>query len=248
MVRTRAGSRKPNFGFIGNNLCLDFMNTADWHASKEPVELLAAYRDLLTWGEKAGAISRAESRALAKEAAARPADAERARVMATTLREAMYRVLTALIEARQPDPADLGALNAALAKAMARARVESKDGGFAWGWEPDPKALDRVIWPVIRSAAELLASDRLTRLRRCENAGCGWLFLDTSRNHRRRWCSMESCGNQTKARRFYERKKAIEAGKGRPAPGAPAAPGSFGRTAPRGYRIIWREAKPKPKP
>ena len=68
--------------------------------------------------------------------------------------------------------------------------------------------LERVVWPVARSAADLLTSDLLSRVRRCEDdRGCGYLFIDTSRNRSRRWCSMESCGNRAKARRHYARQK-----------------------------------------
>ncbi len=67
-------------------------------------------------------------------------------------------------------------------------------------------ALDTVLWSVARSSAELLISEDLMRVKECpENDGCGWLFVDTSRNHKRRWCDMEGCGNRAKARRHYER-------------------------------------------
>ena len=63
-----------------------------------------------------------------------------------------------------------------------------------------------MLGPVARSAAELLTSDRLDRLRQCESEkGCGWLFVDGSRNRSRRWCDMSDCGNRAKARRFHRR-------------------------------------------
>jgi predicted RNA-binding Zn ribbon-like protein len=67
------------------------------------------------------------------------------------------------------------------------------------------------MWPVVHSAAELLTSPHLDRVRQCaDDRGCGFLFFDTSRNGSRRWCSMESCGNRAKARRHYQRTKAGE--------------------------------------
>ncbi|MCL6613391.1 MAG: CGNR zinc finger domain-containing protein [Firmicutes bacterium] len=81
------------------------------------------------------------------------------------------------------------------------------DGGFAWKWGGEGKALDRMLWPVVRSAAELLISGDRERVRECAAEGCGWLFLDASRNTRRKWCAMTSCGNRAKARRYYERKR-----------------------------------------
>jgi len=63
---------------------------------------------------------------------------------------------------------------------------------------------------VARSAAELLTSDNVDRVRECEDdRGCGYLFIDQSKNRSRRWCSMESCGNRAKARRYYARLQAI---------------------------------------
>ena len=61
--------------------------------------------------------------------------------------------------------------------------------------------------PVASSAAELLTSAALEDTRECDSEGCGWLFLDTSRSRRRRWCDMRDCGNLAKVRRFRERRR-----------------------------------------
>ena len=62
-----------------------------------------------------------------------------------------------------------------------------------------------MLWPIIRSSADLLVSDELELVKICDNDECRWLFLDTSRNHRRRWCDMKVCGNRAKVRRFRAR-------------------------------------------
>jgi predicted RNA-binding Zn ribbon-like protein len=63
-----------------------------------------------------------------------------------------------------------------------------------------------MLWAVARDATDLLTTGRLERIRECPGAdGCGWLFYDTSRNGKRRWCSMEACGNRSKGRRHYQR-------------------------------------------
>jgi len=67
--------------------------------------------------------------------------------------------------------------------------------------------LERINWLIVRSAADLLTSDKLHDVRACSAEDCRWLFLDISKNHSRRWCDMETCGNQAKARRHYRRKK-----------------------------------------
>ena len=67
--------------------------------------------------------------------------------------------------------------------------------------------LDTVLWPIAKSAADLLTSDRLACVRECAAQNCGWLFMDNSPNQRRRWCNMKICGNRAKARRHYERNR-----------------------------------------
>ena len=81
-------------------------------------------------------------------------------------------------------------------------------GGVAWSWEVDKDALDWPLYPIARSAATLLTSPERARVGECaDDRGCGYLFLDTSRNRSRRWCSMEDCGNRAKAILHYERKR-----------------------------------------
>ncbi len=202
---------------VGERLCLDFANTADWHAGAQPVELLTRYDDLLAWGVRVGVLE-AETAARLRDGAARhPDDAERVRQGAVALREAVYRAFVAVAGGQTPDAADMERINAALVRAMVHIRVTRDGDDFAWGWADDTDgadgadnapALDRMLWPVARSAAELLTAprDERDRVRQCESDdGCGWLFVDTTRNRSRRWCSMESCGNRAKARRHYAR-------------------------------------------
>jgi len=68
--------------------------------------------------------------------------------------------------------------------------------------------LSSVLWPVARAAADLLLSDEISHLRMCGADDCAWLFLDKTKNQRRRWCDMKTCGNRVKARRHYQRLKA----------------------------------------
>ncbi len=88
-------------------------------------------------------------------------------------------------------------------------RQVSPDGEkFGWKWVGIDHQLDSLLWPVAKTATELLVSDNLTRVKRCD--GCSWLFLDTTRDARRRWCDMKLCGNRAKARRHYDRKRSPE--------------------------------------
>ena len=132
-------------------------------------------------------------------------EARRVIVRAIAMREAMYRIFSAVTEGVTPRPADLAILNRMLSTAMARSRLVQSGNGFVWGWDRQADPLDQMLWPIARSAADLLTSGNLSRVRECSNDTCGWLFVDTSKNHSRRWCSMSDCGNRAKARRHYAR-------------------------------------------
>ncbi|MCM8750441.1 ABATE domain-containing protein [Thermomicrobiaceae bacterium CFH 74404] len=189
------------------NLALAFANTADWHASAQPVETLTSYEALLDWGERIGLLD-ATSAALLHESAQRdPAAARAALARAIELRESIYRIFAAIAHRRPPDTADLDLLNAALGEAAHHLRIARVGELFTWGWADWGEMLDCLLWPIARAAAELLVSGELDRVRACANPPCGWLFIDRSRNRSRRWCDMRSCGNRMKARRHYQRKK-----------------------------------------
>ena len=91
---------------------------------------------------------------------------------------------------------------------MNRSQIVSTADGFAWAWSDEQAALDPMLWRIARSAADLLTSGELGRVRECADEVCGWVFLDMSKNQSRRWCDMKECGNQAKSRRHYERIKA----------------------------------------
>lgn len=206
---TRAGE----WDFESGWLPIDFANTTYWRGAAEPQEHLTSYEALLSWSQDAGLLGEEEARALLAEAERRPKEAAAALQDAIHLREVIYRMLSALAHEREPEPEDVERLNRAIAEALAKTRIEASDGGFAWGWEAGEGAFDRMLWPIARAMGDLLTSKAVERVGECaDEGGCCWLFYDTSRNHSRRWCSMESCGNRAKARRHYERSKEGQAG------------------------------------
>jgi CGNR zinc finger len=101
----------------------------------------------------------------------------------------------------------LSALNSALEQAPGLLRVHKHSDRIEREWTSAADGLRKVLFTVLASAAELLASDRLGRIRECGPADCTWLFVDQSRNRSRRWCDMTACGNRMKARRHYQRAK-----------------------------------------
>src|SRR3989442_10281884 len=136
-------------------LCLDFANTLRPGAA--PRDQLSRYADLVAWARRAGALADAAARRLLGAARRRPAAATATLRRGLALREAIYRLLSAVADRRPPRGADLATVNAAVAGALALSRLGARGGGFAWDWAGDRDALDRPLWPVARSAGALLA-------------------------------------------------------------------------------------------
>jgi predicted RNA-binding Zn ribbon-like protein len=202
------GVRTPDgylFELTGGCLCLDLANTVDERRTPSPRELLTSYRDLLDWGRQAGALSHRDAGRLAARAEKRRAEAARALLFARSVREAIFAVFSAIAHRARPSSRGLAGLNRALARVLPERRLVSRAGGFEWAWRASI-ALERVVWPALASAAELLASADVSRVRECAGEGCGWLFLDRSKSRTRRWCDMTVCGNRAKVRRHRSRR------------------------------------------
>ena len=194
----------PNL--IAGVLCLDFVNTVDPRHESGRREYLGDYAALVAWGVHAGAIETSQGERLREAAMVQPAEAGRVLSRAIGLREALYRLFSQAGSRRRPAGDDLGVLQAEVTGALAHFRVAWSPAGFGWEWDQASSGLDRVLWPVAWSAAELLVRGPLERIRECPGQDtCGWLFLDLSKNASRRWCDMRVCGNRAKARRHYER-------------------------------------------
>lgn len=209
-MRADAGSARPRrlFELSGGALALDFANTWSDRGRPETDQLLD-YDDLVDFLVQADLVQSAAERSLRRRAAVEARRARGALERARSLRENLARLFMARAVRRPFDPEDLTALNRALRDAAAHQVLEARGDTVAWAWRDDTRAarLDAPLRPVVRSAAELLTSPDLDRIRVCDGTGCTWLFLDRSRNRSRRWCSMESCGNRAKVRRHYQRQR-----------------------------------------
>jgi predicted RNA-binding Zn ribbon-like protein len=203
--------RPPRFELIAGNVSLDFVNTLDDRHINDrhikPKELLETYLDLVRFGEDAGLLSAPQVDRLFERSYLEPDLAGRALNHARELREAIHDVFWAIMNKRPAPPGALARLNAdAQAAAGHMHLVPAKGGGFEWHFD-DFGDFDGLLWPIARAAADLLASDQLAYVRPCSSKSCEWFFLDTSKNHHRRWCDMTRCGNRAKVQRFYVRKK-----------------------------------------
>lgn len=195
------GSPRPNrsFELIGGNTTLDLVNTLDWRFRDEgPEELLESYCDLLDFAEQSALLTARQVRLLRETD-----DAKAGRVLLATreLREAAAEVFYATLEGRNPSGASIAKLEGFFKPARAQQRLIRDGSGLRWEW-PTELSPDLPLWQLAMNADQLLTSDQLSLLRACAKPDCQWLFLDTSKNHTRRWCDMKLCGNRMKARRF----------------------------------------------
>lgn len=206
MEATPAGAYR--FEFIGGEPCLDFTNTVGGDRRTKATEHLHSYADLVSWARQGELITPAQARGLLLRADREPAAAAATLAAAVDLREALFRAFFAMSQGKRPGQGDLQRINRALADTLGHRRVVQSGRGYTLGWE-DSDHLDRMLWPVAQSAAELLAREQRGLVKHCGlwEDGCSWLFVDSSRNGTRRWCTMDDCGNKAKARRHYARKK-----------------------------------------
>jgi predicted RNA-binding Zn ribbon-like protein len=209
---TGTQAERPPYNLCADHAALDFVNSLDnrFHAEGAR-ELLADYTDLLRFSVQTRLLAPRQQRRLADRVS--PRAAAHALHCARELREALAGALYAGLEARPPAGRDLRILERHFHEAgrerrlsWARAGGDSGAGcAFAWDWSRAESEALLPVWLLCESAAELVTSAQLGRLRSCGSPTCRWLFLDLSRNHTRRWCEMRLCGNRMKAHRFQRR-------------------------------------------
>jgi predicted RNA-binding Zn ribbon-like protein len=203
----------------GGTLCLDYINTVEPRTGPVAREWLTGYPDLVEWARHGGLFDEAAAGALLRAAAGRLAAAQAAFQTAIDLREGLFRLFAAIADNTAPTDADLEALRRAFAAAAQHGRLVPHAGGFDWTWGAavstgasggaSEDSLDRPWWPVAASAMELLTHGPLDRIKQCPtDEGCSWLFVDATKNRSRRWCSMDDCGSEIKARRQTDRRRA----------------------------------------
>jgi predicted RNA-binding Zn ribbon-like protein len=189
------------FQLIGGHPAIDLVNTLDWRFRENgPEELLPSYSDLLRFAEQSELLTAKQVRQIIRTGPDR--DAAAALVACRELREAAAEVLYAAVDDRTPAASQIKTLDGLFKEAVEQQRLVWSDSRLRWDWEASDSGPELPLWILALSMEQLLVSDDVGRMRACENPECRWLFLDTSRNHTRRWCDMKVCGNRMKARRF----------------------------------------------
>jgi predicted RNA-binding Zn ribbon-like protein len=202
------------FDLCGGHPALDFINSLDNRFREDgPLELLMSYADLLKFTQQTELLDAREVGRLAS--ATNPDAAVRALRCARQLREALADAFYASVDGRAPREADLRILERHFQASNAHRELRwgnsvdtaNARATAAWDWGRYETEVELPGWAIAQSAARLMMSRAMDQVRTCGVETCRWLFLDTSKNHTRRWCNMRVCGNRMKARRFQARRE-----------------------------------------
>lgn len=183
------------------DLALEFTNTVIWRGREDRTDFWKGPQDLADWLIRL--------KLLPEEATLDDLQLDRA----VTFREALFGVLLAVCKSGSPPPADVAKVQEEVVRALGRVQLEQHEAAFKLQL-PQDGSFETAVNTIAVSAAELLTSVEQGRLRVCANDECGWVFVDSSKNRSRRWCSMAYCGNTAKAKRHYEKKKGSKDGDG----------------------------------
>lgn len=195
------GTRKRLFELIAGHPALDLVNTLDWRfRDRGPEELIGSYDDLLRFTAQCGIITAVEARRLLRNTAGNKG----AHMVAETraLRESAARVSYAAVDENEPPTDAIRELEIRFKEAEAHRCLRWSESRLQWEFPASAPAPELPLWILSLKTAQLLTSANMSMIRACGNPECRWLFLDTSKNHTRRWCDMKICGNRMKARRF----------------------------------------------
>lgn len=193
--------KKKPFELVGGHPALDLVNTLDWRfRDGQPEELITDFADVIRFVVQCESITGAEGRCLLRSTGTNKA----VHLLAKTreLREAAAQVLYASVDHSGPPLEAVRALEGCFKDAEAHLKLSWSENRLQWAFPAVSPAPELPLWILSLKVAQLTTSGDMGLVRACSDPHCRWLFLDTSKNHSRRWCDMKICGNRMKARRF----------------------------------------------
>ena len=202
---TRKQPAQMPFQLVAGDAALDLVNTLDNRFRETGAEeLLASYDDLLRFTSQSGLLSERQAKKLKRLQAS---EAARAQVLhqVKELRETMAAIAYAQLKGKELPARALVTLEKYFKQADAHRHLAADQRQVAWNWRDLDRQIAAPLWLLAQTTADFLLSGRPSQLRCCASDTCRWLFVDTSKNHTRRWCDMKVCGNRMKARRFQAR-------------------------------------------
>jgi predicted RNA-binding Zn ribbon-like protein len=190
---------RPPFAFVAERLWLDFVNT---DTGVRGADALHDFERFVLWLEAAHVLDAERSLQMRRRAEQQPAGALAVLGDARRVRTVLRALAERGLFASDVRIAALAEINRVLGRSAGTRRVELRaDGTFARAFVPVGDAFAGLLIPVVESAADALILDQLGRVRRCADPRCGRVFQDETKNGRRRWCDMATCGNRAKAAR-----------------------------------------------
>ncbi len=195
----------------GNNLSVDFVNTRIAE-NGVPLDLLKDFTDFAAWAIAAGLLEKSQAEKLIGDSKNRLQIAE-AFARAINFREILREMFENLADGKEIGEAAMAAINRELQNTGGSIEVRKAENGFEKLFRADFSEPRRLLAPIAESAADLLCYGVPAQIKKCENPDCVLFFYDTTKNHSRRWCSMQICGNRAKAAAFYQRGKMKTSGK-----------------------------------
>lgn len=191
------------FSRVAGHSVLDLMNTVDWRLDPERRgERLHDLDDVLDWCLLMDLVGPHEHAVLHAEAVQHPRVAARERDAVVAWRELAYEAVV------DRSPSAVRHVAESYREALSRAHLRPAESPGKWAWEDEHLSLVTPRDRIVRATLELVTDPDLRLLHQCEDEACGWVYLDTSPRHNRRWCVASDCGNRNRARAFYERRKA----------------------------------------
>ncbi len=191
------------FHRIGNNLSLDFINTLVAE-NGAPKDLLKDFNDFAAWAIGADLIETSQAERLIKDW---NAELETALKDALEFREVLREMFVGLAHGKPVKNVTIAAINREIQNKSGAAEIRKNENGFEKFFRADYQKPRQMLAPIAESAADLLCYGDLSLIKKCEANDCVLYFYDTTKNHKRRWCSMSACGNRAKAAAFYRRAK-----------------------------------------
>lgn len=189
----------------GGSPCFHFINTVhNWVDATVPDYLLSPI-DIVAWAKKAEVLGAEQARLLEQWTLSNPGRAKQGLMRAKELRKILHNIFHAISEQKKVNSIELQKFNSFLADFLPKMRLKNSRGKYVQYWDFPNQNVDVILAPLAKDAYDLLLSEKLDRIKNCPS--CGWIFLDTSRNGSRRWCSMKSCGSNVKALQWYYRQK-----------------------------------------
>jgi predicted RNA-binding Zn ribbon-like protein len=188
----------------GGCLSFNFLNTV--YSRKDDIlyDYLKSYDDLLEWCKKANAFRDQRIKKLHQYAAQDPKTASKILLRIVKAREAMFDVFSNLHHHQHMDAESMNRFNKEMSQALMHLQFIIKEDDMAITW-PSVVSLEEPLWLIMKSAFDVWTSEDPLRIKECP--GCGYIFLDKTKNNGRRWCSMKTCGSNDKSLRYYYKNK-----------------------------------------